>query len=164
MYSPYHTSLFQAIQQRCRRPASYPQVHGACHTCSIELIAAALAQERSVGRGAGSFSLGSRKAVAPEMDNILWLIDFRTRRHRIEPSGGRRVKGGAAKEQKCYEHGAQADEALLRTEGAVPLKALVRTQKRRFQLMFLAEKRAIRFSYVSFLYSIFFLRFSSTPE
>ena len=62
-------------------------------------MAAALAQERSVGRGASGWCLGGRKAVAPEMDTFfLWLIDFRTQRHRIEPSGGRRVRGGAAKE------------------------------------------------------------------
>ena len=37
---------------------------------SIERIAVALVQERSVGRGAGGWRLGSREAVAPEMDTF----------------------------------------------------------------------------------------------
>ena len=61
-------------------------------------MAAALAQERRVARGAGGWCLGNRKAVATEMDTFLWLIDFLTRRQRIEPGGGRRVRGGAVRE------------------------------------------------------------------
>ena len=38
----------------------------------------------------------------------------------MEPAGGgKRVKGGATKEQKGWEHVAPADEAVLRTEEAV---------------------------------------------
>ena len=50
---------------------------------------------------------------------FLWVVDFRTQRHRMEPGGGRRIKGCAAKQLKDYVHGAQADEAVLRTEEAV---------------------------------------------
>ena len=42
----------------------------------MEHIAAALAQERGVGREAGGWCLGNRKAVAPYMGTFLWMIDF----------------------------------------------------------------------------------------
>ena len=71
------------------------------HTSSIEHVSAALALQRSVGRGAGGWRLASREAVAPQTDAFFFLVGgsyFRTQRHRIEPGGGTRAKGGAAKE------------------------------------------------------------------
>ena len=62
--------LFLVFEQSYRHHASYPQVDGAQHTSSIEHIAAALAQERSVGRGTGGWCLGNRKAVSPETDTF----------------------------------------------------------------------------------------------
>ena len=46
--------------------------------------------------------LGSRKAIAHEMDTFFFwrVVDFRTRRHRMEPGGGKRVKGGTEKKSK----------------------------------------------------------------
>ena len=65
-----HLLLFLVFEQSSRHPASEPQVDRAQHTSSIEHIAAALAQEKSVGRGASGWSRGGRKAVAPEMDTF----------------------------------------------------------------------------------------------
>ena len=62
--------FFLVFEQNPTHPASYHKVYGEEHTSSIEHIAAALAQERSVGRGAGGWCLGSRKAVAPEIDTF----------------------------------------------------------------------------------------------
>ena len=53
------------------------------------------------------------------MDFFMWVIDFRAQWHLIEPGGARRVKGCAEKELKGYEHRAQADEKIMRTEEAV---------------------------------------------
>ena len=105
VYSPHHTSIFLVFEQSSRHPASQHQVYRAEHTSLIEHIAAAPSQERSVARGAGGWCLVSRKAVAPEMDTFfcVWVIDFRTLRHRIGPGGGRRVRGGAAKEFHGHE-------------------------------------------------------------
>ena len=41
---------------------------------------------------AGDSDVGRR--VRPRWTPFLWLIDFLTQRHRIEPGGGRRVRGG----------------------------------------------------------------------
>ena len=74
------------------------RVYGAERTSSIERIVTALLQERNLGRGVGGWCVGSREAVAPEMDIFLWLIDYVTQRRRIEPGGGGRVRGGTAME------------------------------------------------------------------
>ena len=46
---------------------------------------------------AGVSEVGRR--LRPRWTFLLWLIDFRAQRHRIAPGGGRRVRGGAAKER-----------------------------------------------------------------
>ena len=73
------------------------------HTTSIEHVAAALAQGRNVGRGAGGWYFRSRKTVAPEMGTLIVAVDFRTQIHRFEPGSGVMVRSGAAKVYKGYE-------------------------------------------------------------
>ena len=60
---------FLAFEQSSRHPASQPQVYGTA--LEFEHVAAALAQERSVGRGANGWCLGSRKAVCAEMETCI---------------------------------------------------------------------------------------------
>ena len=47
----------------------------------------------------------------------VWVIDFRTRRHRIEAGGGRRVRGGAAKEFEGHAPRRNASWEVCRLRG-----------------------------------------------
>ena len=84
------------------------------HTCSIEHIAAALGQGRSIGRGSGGWCLRGRKVVASEMDTFfLWLMDFRIQNMGLSQAGVERseaMRQGSRMVTRRYRRPSQQGE------------------------------------------------------
>ena len=98
MYRPHFLKSFRTkLQTPCvMAPTLWPQP-----TSSIEHFAVALAQEKSVGRGAGGWCLGSRNTVALEMDTFFFFMGDRFSNPKDVGFSQAGVEGSEAVRQRC---------------------------------------------------------------
>ena len=96
--NPHQTFLFLFLDKALLHTLRHsPKSTGSTQLrSSTSLLPLRKREASAVEPVAGVSEVGRR--LRPRWTLFLRLIDYRTQRHRIEPGGGRRVRGGAAKE------------------------------------------------------------------